>query len=78
MLAHALSHAHGEAMTIDNAALCVWASGRRYVSNRIRLHHQIDQAFPIFLVRTLKNMGRPANELTAITVYYCWHTVSDM
>ena len=28
------------------------------------LHHQIDQAFPIFLACALKNMGRPGYEAT--------------
>ena len=28
-----------------------WAGMRNRVSNRVRLHHQIDQAFPIFRVQ---------------------------
>jgi hypothetical protein len=34
-----------------------WVEMHNHVPNRVRLHHQIDQAFLLFLRATLKNRG---------------------
>ena len=44
---------------------CVGEWAEILCNHCIRLHHQIDQAFPIFL-RMLKNMGRPGYERLAM------------
>ena len=49
-----------------------WAEIRNRVPNRVRLHHQIDQAFPHdFSRETLKNTGRPGYEASTQYRTYC-------